>query len=125
MKIWLAIAGILAFAALGFGQKSLEDYRDVLKENPKSSAAHYGIAEIYFGQRNYQMAANEFRNALLGDLDPKWTKVWSYIYLGKIFDITGQRDRAVNEYNLALNTKDNTRGALEEAQQYLETPYQR
>jgi tetratricopeptide (TPR) repeat protein len=123
MKIWLAIAGVLAFAALGFGQKSLEDYQDVLKENPKSSSAHYGIAEIYFGQRNYQMAANEFRNALLGDLDPKWTKVWSYIYLGKIFDITGQRDRAVNEYNLALNTKDDTRGALAEAQKYLETPY--
>jgi tetratricopeptide (TPR) repeat protein len=125
MKIWLAIAAVLAFAVLGFAQKSLEAYRDALKENPKSSLAHYGIAEIYFGQRNYQKAANEFRNALDGDLDPKWIKVWSYIYLGKIFDVAGQRDRAVNEYNLALNTRDDTRGALEEAEKYLETPYQR
>ena len=38
--------------------------------------------------------------SLNGDLEPKWTEVWGHINLGKIFDITGQRDRAVNEYNL-------------------------
>ena len=39
--------------------------------------------------------------------------------------MTGQRDRAVNEYNLALRTKDDTQGAQEEASKYLKTPYQR
>jgi len=28
-------------------------------------------------------------------------EVWSHIQLGKIFDITGQRERAVNEYRQA------------------------
>ena len=78
-----------------------------------------------FLQNNYQQAANDFREALNGDLEPKWTEVWSHINLGKIFDITGQRDRAVNEYNQAIRTKDDTQGAQEEAAKYLKTPYER
>ena len=69
--------------------------------NRNSSLAHYRIAEVFFLQNNYQSAANEFREALNGDLEPKWTEVWSHINLGKIFDITGQRERAVNEYKQA------------------------
>jgi hypothetical protein len=61
--------------------------------------------------------------ALAVDLDPKWTEVWSHINLGKVFDISNQRDRALNEYRLAIRTKDNTRGALDEARKYTETPY--
>src|ERR1039458_9667647 len=57
--------------------------------------------------------------------EPRWTEVWSHIALGKIFDITGQRDRAVNEYRLAVQTNDNTQGAVNEARQYLQKPYLR
>jgi hypothetical protein len=83
------------------------------------------VAEVFFLQGNYQSAANEFRESLNGDLEPKWTDVWAHIQLGKIFDITQQRERAVNEYTLAVRTKDNTQGAQEEAARYLKTPYQR
>jgi hypothetical protein len=51
--------------------------------------------------------------------------VWSHVHLGKIFDITGQRERAVNEYQLAIRTRDNTQNAQDEARKYLEGPYQR
>jgi hypothetical protein len=45
--------------------------------------------------------------------------------LGKIFDITGQRERAVNEYRLAIQTNDNTQGAINEARSLMQKPYQR
>ena len=83
------------------------------------------MGEVFLLQNNYQSAANEFRESLNGDLDPKWTEVWAHINLGKIFDVTGQRERAVNEYNHAIRTKDNTQGAQEEAAKYLKTPYER
>jgi hypothetical protein len=35
------------------------------------------------------------------------------------------RDRAVNEYNHAIRTKDNTQNAQEEAAKYLKAPYER
>jgi tetratricopeptide (TPR) repeat protein len=85
--------------------------------------AHYRIAEALFQQHNYQSSALEFFEALKGDREPRWTEVWSHINLGKIFDFTGQRDRAINEYRLAQKTRDNTRGALDEAAKYLESPY--
>ena len=113
------------YAELSEFGEALKQYQKALETNRTSSLANYRIAEVYFLQNNYQQAANSFREVLAGDLDPKWTEVWSHINLGKIFDITGQRERAVNEYNLAIRTKDDTQGAQEEAGKYLKTPYER
>ena len=115
------------FVALGFGQSndcdSLDQCREALKTSRNSSLAHFRIGEIYLLQGQYQNAANELREALSGDQEPKWTEVWSHVDLGKIFDITNQRERALSEYRLALRTKDNTRGALDEATKYTQAPY--
>jgi aminopeptidase N len=104
---------------------ALAEYQKALTANPNSSLASYRIGEVLFNQRNYQAAANAYRDALRGDDEPKWTEVWSHIALGKIFDVTGQRDRAVNEYRQAVQTNDNTQGAVNEARRYLEQPYKR
>jgi tetratricopeptide (TPR) repeat protein len=112
---------------LGFGQNNdcdtLDQCQEALKTNRNSSLIHFRIGEIYFLQRNYQTAANELRESLIGDMQPTWTEVWAHVDLGKIFDVSRQRDRALNEYRQALKTKDNTRGALDEAAKYIEAPY--
>jgi hypothetical protein len=51
--------------------------------------------------------------------------VWARIKMGEIYDISGSRDRAVNEYNLAIRTKDDTQGAQAEAAKLLKTPYEK
>jgi tetratricopeptide (TPR) repeat protein len=104
---------------------ALNEFNKALELNKNSSLAHYRIAEIFFYQRNYQSSANAYRAALDGDGDPRWTEVWSRIQLGKIFDITGQRERAVGQYRQALQTNDNTFGALDEARKYLQKAYER
>jgi hypothetical protein len=50
--------------------------------------------ESLFRRQQYQSSAYAFRVALQGDGAPSWTRVWSYIGLGKIFDVTSQRERA-------------------------------
>jgi tetratricopeptide (TPR) repeat protein len=102
---------------------ALAEYQKALEANSQSSLANYRIGELLFTQRNYQASVNAYRDALRGDGEPHWTEVWSHIQLGKIFDITGQRDRAVNEYRLAVQTNDNTQGAVNEARQWLQKPY--
>ena len=104
---------------------ALQEFQKALDVNKNSSLAHYRVAEVFFLQKNYQAAANAYRDALNGDGDPRWVEVWSHVRLGNIFDITGQRERATNEYRQALQTNDNTQGAMEEARKYLSTPYQR
>jgi aminopeptidase N len=103
---------------------ALREYQKALEVNKNSSLAHYRVGELFFKQNNYQAAADEFRRALDGDLQPKWTEVWSHINLGKIFDVTEQRDRAINEYRQAIRTHDNTAGAQQVAAQYLQKPYE-
>lgn len=85
-----------------------------------SSLGHYRLGEQYLQQNNYQSAANEFREALNGDHQQAWTVVWSHIQLARIFDATGQQERALNEYRQAARTGDNTNGAVDEANNYLE-----
>lgn len=125
VRVAVAIRRGEQYAELSEFGEALKEYQKALETNRTSSLAHYRIAEVHFLQNNYQQAANSFREALAGDLDPKWSEVWSHINLGKIFDISGQRERAVSEYNLAIRTKDDTQGAQEEAGKYLKTPYER
>jgi tetratricopeptide (TPR) repeat protein len=106
--LWLNIGNGLQADAQKDQTQAMAEYQEMLQANPRSSLA----------------SANCYRDALKGDGDPT-TRVWSHLQLGKIFDITNQRDRAVKEYRLALQTNDNTRGALTEAEQFLQEPYKR
>ena len=125
MRVAVAIRRGEQFAEVGAYNDALQEYQKALEVNRISSLAHYRVAEIFFLQGNWQSAANEFREAINGDLEPSWTLVWSHINLGKIFDVTQQRERAINEYTQAIRTKDNTQGAQEEAAKYMKEPYQR
>jgi len=125
VRVAVAIRRGEQFVEVGEFTEALKEYQKALDVNRTSSLAHYRVAEVFMLQNNYQSAANEFREALNGDLEPKWSEVWSHINLGKIFDITSQRERAVNEYTQAIRTKDNSQNAQEEASKYLKTPYER
>jgi TolA-binding protein len=124
-KVRVAIQRGQDFVQQGDFESALREFQKALDVNKNSSLAQYRIAEVFFLQRNYQAAANAYRSSLNGDGEPRWTEVWSHVQLGKIFDATGQRDRATNEYRQALQTNDNTQGALDEARRYQQKPYQR
>lgn len=124
MQVAVAIRRGEQFVEIGDYSNALREYEKALDVSKANSLAHYRIGELFFRQNNFSQAANEFRAAINGDLDPKWTEVWAHINLGKIFDATGQRDRAVNEYKLAIRTRDNTGGAQDEAAKYSTKPYE-
>lgn len=125
LQVRIAILKGQQLVAQGDLAGALTEYKKALEANPQSSLAAYRIGEVLFSQHNYQASVNSYRDALRGDDEPRWTEVWSHIQIGKIFDVTGQRDRAVNEYRLAVQTNDNTQGAVNEARMYLQTPYKR
>ena len=102
---------------------AIQQYQRAIDLQRNSSLAHFRLGEAAFYQKNYQAAASAFREALDGDLDPKWTEVWSHIYIAKIYDLSGLRDRAMNEYNRARETRDNTGGAQDEVAKYTAQPF--
>ncbi len=123
MQALTLVAACCLCTAVASGQSdssvAIHNYQNQLKANPRDSLAHYQLAEIFCRQKNYQSAANEFREALNGDLQPRWTEVWSHLRLADIFDRSGQHDRAGNECRLAIKTGDDTGGAQQVANDYL------
>jgi len=126
--------GLRARAAIARGEElaetgryfdAIQQYQRALNIQPGRPLANFRMGEAFFYQKNYQAAANAFRESLQGVPEPseKWTEVWGHVYLGMIFDLLGQRERAVNEYSKAKQTNDNTGGAQEALDRYLKKPY--
>ncbi len=121
---------VSVYVALGEEYQTQGEYVSAIREfekaktlNPRSSYAFYRLGETFFLQHSYSNAANSFRDALNGDLQPEWVETWTHIYLGKIYDILGQRQRALAEYTKAINSGINYNGAQDEAQKYLNEPF--
>jgi aminopeptidase N len=123
LRVHALIARGEGYAEQGKYYEAIQEYQKALDTQPSNSLAHFRLAEAMFYQKNYQAAANAFRAALGGDLDPKWTEVWSHIYIGKIYDLLGQRERAINEYSLAQHLGDDTAGAQQEVAKYIQKPF--
>ncbi len=123
LRVRASVARGEAYAQVGKYYEAIQEYQKALDVQPTYALPHFRMGEAMFYQKNYQAAANAFRSALGGDGDPRWTEVWSHIYIGKIYDLLGQRERAVNEYSLAQHTNDDTAGAQQEAGRYLQKPF--
>jgi aminopeptidase N len=120
-----AIARGEELAEQGRYYDAIGQYQRALSIQPGRPLANFRMGEAFFYQKNYQAAANAFRDSLqtVPEAAEKWTEVWSHIYLGKIFDLLGQRARAVNEYSKAKQTNDDTGGAQQVAEQFLKKAY--
>ena len=120
-----AIARGEELAEVGKYYDAVAQYQRALSIQPNRSLANFRMGEAFFYQKNYQASANAFREALATVPEPseKWTEVWSHVYLGKIFDILGQRERALNEYNKARQLNDNTSGAQAAVEALIKKPY--
>jgi hypothetical protein len=125
----LRVRGIIArgesLASEGRYYDAVQQYQKALEQDRLNALADFRMGEAFFYQRNYAASAQSFRDALDGatDLTTKWTEVWSHIYLGRIYDVQGDRTRAVNEYSKAKQTADDTGGAQEEAEKSLKKAY--
>jgi aminopeptidase N len=120
-----AIARGEELAEQGRYYDAISQYQRALSIQPNRPLANFRMGEAFFYQKNYQAGANAFREALQTVPEPseKWTEVWSHIYLGKIFDLLGQRERAVNEYSKAKQTNDDTGNAQQTAESFLKKAY--
>jgi tetratricopeptide (TPR) repeat protein len=127
-------APLRARAAIARGEELAEQgryydaviqYQRALTIQPNRSLANFRMGEAFFYQKNYQSAANAFRETLAAVPEPseKWTECWGHIYLGKIFDLLGQRERAVNEYSKAKQTNDDTGGCQAVGDEFLKKAY--
>lgn len=123
MRVAVHVALGEEYQATGDYVTAIREYEKAKQLNPRSSLTHFRLGEVFFEQQNLSTAANSFRDTLNGDLNPEWIETWAHIYLGKIYDILGQRQRAMAEYQKAINTRNDYHEAQAEAQKHLEVAF--
>ncbi len=110
----LRSVSILFVVTSGFGQNPVSDtdqqYRETPTSNSPDALAHFRQGERGLHQHALQSAASEFQTTLSDASHTSWIDTWAHFYWGEIFDLTGQRDRAVREYHRAAQIGDNTAG---------------
>lgn len=100
-----------------------QQFQAALKLNRGNSWAWYNLGLLYMAQRNWKKALDAFEQTLNGNMRPDWIEVWSYIYAGNCWDMVGQRERAVAEYNKAISNGNNYDNAQEAAKAFLAEPF--
>jgi tetratricopeptide (TPR) repeat protein len=112
----------------GFNSGDIEAARTAFEKvlsdfDPQNGSAMYGLALIESKKENREGAQQYFERAIRSDSLEASMRVWSYIYLARIFDIQCNRDRAVEYYQQAVKVGDDTRNAQAVARAGIETAY--
>ena len=98
-------------------------FEAALKLDRSNSWIYYHLGLLFLEQRNYDLAIDDFKAALSGNLNPSWLSVWSNIKMGNAYDAKGDRTRASAAYKRAETIGDNYDNAQDAVKKYQATPY--
>ncbi len=98
-------------------------FEAALKLDRSNSWIYYHLGLLFLEQRNFDLAIDNFKAALGGNLNPVWLSVWSNIKMGNAYDAKGDRTRAVAAYKRAEALGDNYDRAQDAVKKYMATPY--
>lgn len=107
----------------GIYAEAQQQFEAALKLDRSNSWVYYNLGLLFLEQRNWQQALDNLDASLLGNLKPSWIEVWAHIKRGNAYDAKGERNRAVAEYNKAVQSGIDYDNAQAIAKKYLATPY--
>ena len=100
-----------------------QQFEAALKLDRSNSWIYYHLGLLFLEQRNYDLAIDNFKAALSGNLNPAWLAVWSNIKMGNAYDGKGDRTRASGAYSRAQKLGDDYDNAQDAVKRYQATPY--
>ena len=107
----------------GIYAEAQQQFEAALKLDRSNSWVYYNLGLLYLEQRNWQQALDNLEASLIGNLKPAWIEAWAHIKRGNAYDAKGERNRAVTEYNKAVQSGIDYDNAQAVAKKYLATPY--
>ena len=102
-------------------QKFLEAYE---QSGRKNAQALYGLGRLALHEADPDLARDHFTQATNAEADT-YIKAMSHVYIGRIEDVVGNRDLAVEHYQLALDAGDASPRVRQLAQEGLNEPFGR
>lgn len=98
-------------------------FEAALKLDRSNSWVYYHLGLLFLEQRNYDLAIDNFKATIGGNVNPPWLEVWANIKMGNAYDAKGDRIRATAAYTRAQNSGDNYDNAQEAVKKYQANPY--
>ena len=95
---------------------------DSLQAAADSARANFVLARVALINKNPEEAAGRFKATIDNSKDPRLL-AWSHIYLGRMLDLSCQRDEAVSEYKEALENRDGQQDTRVAAERGVKAPY--
>ncbi|MFQ5694800.1 MAG: hypothetical protein ACE5HB_02325, partial [Terriglobia bacterium] len=96
--------------------------RVVQEGGPQQGAALYGLAVVASDRRERARAKSYFQRALEAGVEAR-LRGWSHIYLGRIYDLEGAREQALEHYRRALALQTGVERIEQAALRGLEQPF--
>ncbi len=84
--------------------------------------AYFLMARLDLMQSRPEAAIHDFQATLAASKDPR-TLAWSHIYLGRLYDVMPDREKAVAEYKAALTVRDSQPDTKAAAEAGLKQPF--
>jgi len=97
-------------------------FESVLAKDPASPRALYGMAVVASNTRKPDLAEEYFKKTLDVSRDLRLV-TWSHVYLGRIYDLRGEREKALEQYRAASVTAAAYPEAWRAVQDGLRLPY--
>ncbi len=108
----------------GDDDRARAEFEQVLIEfDPSNGPALYGLALVLSRAGDPVLAAEYFNRTLESQSAEPSMRVWSHIYLGRIYDLQCEREAALEQYGLARDVGDDTQGAQTAAAGGIEQPF--
>lgn len=107
--------------------KAKQAYLQVLQETdekPLHARAYYGLARIAALQRDPALAEKLFLKVLESSPDPQ-VKGWTLVYLGRLADLAGERERAGEHYRAVLAVPGASAAARKAAEEGLQKTFKK
>lgn len=95
-----------------------------LKLDRNNAWIYYNLGLVYFEQKNWQLALDNFQAAIDGiSSKAEWIETWAHIKRGNAYDAKGDRNKAVYEYNKAVQAGSNYDNAQAIAKKFINIPF--
>jgi hypothetical protein len=114
----------------GEGMKAVDAYREIIADSQKPGyfaearleLAYFGLGDALRGQRHYAEAAQAYEQAASAKSVGTELKVRTLVDAGECHDLLGERQRALRDYQGAIDAGPNTSRA-DTARKRLKSPY--
>ncbi len=114
----------------GNGPAAIARYKEVLADgarpgyfiDPKLQLAYFGLADTERGQNQVEAAANDYVRAADQPNATDWLRKRAQLNAGEMFDLLGQRDRALQLYQLA-SAGGGDQSQADTARRLMKSPY--